>query len=68
ADKYPIRVNTRNNVNFLKGEIKWIFVCNKARDIELWRTEMPNDSEDTFTNLVLDENNNLKKLTEGEFK
>ncbi|RIA90131.1 hypothetical protein C1645_738094 [Glomus cerebriforme] len=34
-------------------EIKRIFGCNEAKDIVLWKTDMPNELEDAFANLVL---------------
>ncbi|RIA90129.1 hypothetical protein C1645_823750 [Glomus cerebriforme] len=46
--------------------LKRIFGCNEAKDIVLWKTDMPNESEDAFANLVLAEGDNLSKLTAGE--
>ncbi|GBB90252.1 hypothetical protein RclHR1_17130004 [Rhizophagus clarus] len=64
--KYVIQVNTGNTVGSLVEEIKRVFDCNEARDIVLWKTNLPNELEDAFKNLILAEGDNLTELTAGE--
>uniref|UniRef100_U9TFG9 Uncharacterized protein n=1 Tax=Rhizophagus irregularis (strain DAOM 181602 / DAOM 197198 / MUCL 43194) TaxID=747089 RepID=U9TFG9_RHIID len=40
-----------------------VFSCSEAKDIELWKVEIPDDHKDEFLDLVLNDND---KLTEGE--
>ncbi|CAG8580404.1 5000_t:CDS:2 [Ambispora gerdemannii] len=51
----------------IMDKVKEKFASNEARDIELWMVENHNICEDEFLNLVLDENNGVRELKEGEF-
>lgn len=59
-------MNTGDTVDSFIGEVKQAIDCNEARDIVLWKTEMPNEPENAFTDLILAEGDNLTKLTAGE--
>ncbi|CAB4441133.1 unnamed protein product [Rhizophagus irregularis] len=36
---FTVKMNTGNDVNFLKEKIKQKFSCNDARDIKLWKLD-----------------------------
>ncbi|CAB5383408.1 unnamed protein product [Rhizophagus irregularis] len=63
---YAIQVSTGDDVNIFTEKVKQVLGCNNARDIVLWKTEIPNEPEDAFMNLVLVEGDNLTKFTKGE--
>ncbi|PKC17426.1 hypothetical protein RhiirA5_405892 [Rhizophagus irregularis] len=63
---YAIQVSTGDDVNVFTEKVKQVLGCNNARDIVLWKTEIPNELEDAFMNLVLVEGDNLTKFTKGE--
>ncbi|PKY21167.1 hypothetical protein RhiirB3_409176, partial [Rhizophagus irregularis] len=65
SGKHVIRVNTGDTIDSLIGVVKRAFGCDEARDIVLWKTEMPNELEDAFTNLILAEGDNMTRLTAG---
>ncbi|CAB5382867.1 unnamed protein product [Rhizophagus irregularis] len=56
-------VETADNLGCLVEKIKQVFSCSEAKDIELWKVEIPDDHKDEFLDLVLNDND---KLTEGE--
>jgi hypothetical protein len=56
---FTVKVNTGNDVDFLKEKIKQKFSCDDARDIKLWKL----DCEDNNLDLILVENKT--ELTEG---
>ena len=61
ARTFTVKVNTGNDVDFLKEKIKQKFSCNDVRDInvKLWKL----DCEDDNLDLILVENKT--ELTEG---
>ncbi|PKY59311.1 hypothetical protein RhiirA4_550325 [Rhizophagus irregularis] len=56
-------VETADNLGCLVEKIKQVFSCSEAKDIELWKVEIPDDHKDEFLDIVLNDND---KLTEGE--
>lgn len=57
------RIEVDDNLGCLVEKIKQVFSCSEAKDIELWKIEIPDDHKDEFLDLVLNDND---KLTEGE--